>query len=116
MSASATPPAVPDGVLVQSIVVDDHGEQAGYRIFGDGRYQTLLRDGGWVDGAPLDRARLEAVERALEAAPVDGLAGRYEGAAGDGEPQVLWVQVAQRRAPCGPSPWSVTDACRSSSG
>ncbi len=86
---------MPDGVLVQSIVVDDQGDQAGYRIFGDGRYQTLVRDGGWIDGAPLDRARLEAVERAIEAAPVDGLAGRYEGSAGDGEPQVLWVQVAR---------------------
>jgi hypothetical protein len=95
VSASPPPPAVPDGVLVQSIVVDEQGDRAGYRIFADGRYQTLLRDGGWVEGAPLDRSRLEAVERAIAAAPVDGLAGRYEGSAGDGEPQVLWMQVAR---------------------
>jgi hypothetical protein len=95
VSASAPPPAVPDGVLVQSIVVDDEGDRAGYRIFADGRYQTLLRDRGWIDGAPLDRARLEAVERAIAEVPVDSLAGRYEGSAGDGEPQVLWMQVAR---------------------
>ena len=54
---SAAGPPRPVGVLVQSIAVDDEGERAGYRIFADGRYQTLARGGGWVDGAPLDDAR-----------------------------------------------------------
>jgi hypothetical protein len=94
-ASSETPPEVPEGVLVQSIVVDEQGDPAGYRIFGDGRYQSLLRDRGWVDQAPLDAARLEAVERAVAGAPLDDLAGRYEGAVGDGEPQVLWMQVAR---------------------
>jgi hypothetical protein len=88
------PPAVPDGVLVQSIAVDEEGEPAGYRIFGDGRYQTLPRGGEWRDGEPLDASRLGAVERAIEAAAVDRLAERYEGIAGPGEPNVLWLQVA----------------------
>jgi hypothetical protein len=95
VSASETPPEVPEGVLVQSIVVDEQGEPAGYRIFGDGRYQSLVRSDGWVDQAPLDASRVQAVERAIEDAPLDDLAGRYEGAVGDGEPQVLWVQVAR---------------------
>ena len=95
MSASETPPAVPDGVLVQSIVVDEQGDSAGYRIFRDGRYQSLARSDGWIDGTPLDPARVEAVERAIGEAPLDDLAGRYEGEVGDGEPQVLWMQVAR---------------------
>jgi hypothetical protein len=88
-------PPVPDGVLVQSLVVHGDGERAGYRIYGDGRYQTLPRGGEWVDGEPLDRSRLERVERAIESEPLDDLAGRYEGVVGEGEPNVLWVQVAR---------------------
>jgi len=65
-------------VLVQSIVVDEQGDPAGYRIFRDGRYQSLARSNGWVDRTPLD-----------------DLAGRYEGEMGDGDPQVLWMQVAR---------------------
>ena len=88
------PPAVPDGVLVQSIAVDEEGEPAGYRIFTDGRYQSLPRGGDWTDGAPLDAERLAAVERAIAASGVEGLAERYEGIPGHGEPNVLWIQVA----------------------
>jgi hypothetical protein len=88
------PPAVPDGVLVQSLVVHGDGERAGYRIYADGRYQTLPRGGDWVDGVPLDRDRLERVERAIDAEPFGDLAGRYEGTVGEGEPNVLWLQVA----------------------
>jgi hypothetical protein len=89
------PPAVPDGVLVQSVAVDEDGEPAGYRIFRDGRYQTLPRGGDWVAGERLDAARLTAVERAIDAAGVDGFAERYEGVPGHGEPPVLWLQVAR---------------------
>ena len=96
MNLDEPPPAVPDGVLVQSVVVHGDGERAGYRIYGDGRYQTLARGGDWVDGAPLDRERLERVERTIAAGPLDDLAGRYEGTVGEGEPNVLWLQVARR--------------------
>jgi hypothetical protein len=89
------PPAVPDGVLVQSIAVDEEGEPAGYRIFADGRYQTLPRGGDWADGAPLDGERLAAVERAIAASGVDRLAERYEGIPGHGEPRLLWIQIAR---------------------
>lgn len=94
MNVDEPPPAVPDGVLVQSIVVHGDGERAGYRIYRDGRYQTLPRGGDWVDGEPLGADRRERVERAIAATPFDDLAGRYEGAAGEGEPNVLWLQVA----------------------
>ena len=93
MNVSEPAPAVPDGVLVQSLVVHPDGERAGYRIYADGRYESLARGGEWAGGAPLDRARLERVERALDTQPLDGLAGRYEGGSGEGEPNVLWLQV-----------------------
>jgi hypothetical protein len=95
VNVSEPAPAVPEGVIVQSLVVHGDGERAGYRIYGDGRYQTLARGAGeWVDGPSLDRSRLERVERALDAERLDDLAGRYEGASGEGEPNVLWMQVA----------------------
>ena len=98
MSISEPAPAVPEGVIVQSLVVHGDGERAGYRIYGDGRYQTLARGSEWVDGARLGRSRLERVERALEAEPLDDLPGRYEGTLGEGEPNVLWIQVAHAGA------------------
>ena len=85
------PPEVPDGVLVQSIAIDEHDRQAGYRIHADGRYESL-RDGGWHEGERLTPERLEAVGRAIDSVPLDDLAGRYEN---PGDPQVLWMQVAQ---------------------
>ena len=90
--ARDSPPEVPDGVLVQSIVIDEHDREAGYRIYADGRYESLPHDGRWQEGEPLNPERLEAVERAIESVPLDDLAGRYEN---PGDPQVLWMQVAQ---------------------
>ncbi len=91
-AAPDTPPEVPDGVLVQSITVDEHEREAGYRIYADGRYESLPPDGGWQAGETLGPERLAAVERAIESVPLDGLAGRYED---PDDPQVTWVQVSQ---------------------
>jgi hypothetical protein len=95
MNTDEAPPELPAGALVQSLVVDADGGRAGYRIFADGRYQTLPRGGGWSDTTPLDASRLAAVERALDAVPLDDLAGRYEADTGETEPNVLWFQVAR---------------------
>ena len=95
MNTVRAPPDVPEGVLVQSILVDADGRRSGYRIFADGRYQSLRRDAGWTDDAPLDATRLHAVRRALDAASLDDLAGRYEADTGEAEPNVLWVQIAR---------------------
>ena len=93
MSAAAdTPPDVPHGVLVQSIAIDEHGRKAGYRIYADGRYESLRRDGGWHEQEKLSPERLAAVGRAIESVPLDDLAGRYET---PGDPQLLWMQIAQ---------------------
>jgi hypothetical protein len=94
VSASETPPEVPAGVLVQSLTIDDRGRAAGYRIFADGRYERLQRGSDWSAEEPLSPAQLEGVERALAAVPLHDLAGRYEGPPSDGEPHVLWMQVA----------------------
>ena len=90
--ARDTPPELPDGVLVQSVVIDEHDREAGYRIYADGRYESLPRDGAWQAGETLTAERLAAVERAIESVPLDDLAGRYED---PDDPQVLWMQVAQ---------------------
>lgn len=95
MNTDEAPPEVPPGVLVQSILVDPEGRRSGYRIFADGRYQSLPRDAGWTDDAPLDATRLREVERALDAVGLDDLAGRYEADTGEAEPNVLWFQIAR---------------------
>ena len=91
-AAPDTPPEVPEGVLVQSITVDEHEREAGYRIYADGRYESLPRGGEWSEGETLTGERLAAVERAIEAVPLDDLAGRYED---PDDPQVTWMQVAR---------------------
>jgi hypothetical protein len=91
-AAPDTPPDVPDGVLVQSIAIDEHGRAGGYRIYADGRYESRPHGGDWRAGETLTPERLAAVERAIASVPLDGLAGRYEN---PGDPQVLWMQVAQ---------------------
>jgi hypothetical protein len=93
MNTDEAPPELPAGALVQSIVVDADGKRAGYRIFGDGRYETLADD--WTAAEPLSAERVEAVKRAVEAVPLDDLAGRYEADTGETEPNVLWFQVAR---------------------
>ena len=93
MNTDEPPPELPAGALVQSIVVDAEGRRAGYRIFDDGRYETLA--GRWTAAGPLSPERLQAVDRALEAVPLDDLAGRYEADTGETEPNVLWFQVAR---------------------
>lgn len=93
MNTDEPPPDMPDGALVQSIVVNNDGKRAGYRIFGDGRYETL--EGEWKPGTPLGAERIQAIEEALDAVPLDDLAGRYEGETGETEPNVLWFQVAR---------------------
>ena len=92
-AAPETPPEVPEGVLVQSIAIDEHGREAGYRIHADGRYESLW-DGHWKEGKTLTPAQLAAVRHAIESVPLGDLAGRYEN---PGDPQVLWMQVLQRR-------------------
>jgi hypothetical protein len=93
MNTDEAPPELPAGALVQSIVVDADGRRAGYRIFADGRYETLA--GEWIAAPPLSDERRRAVERALDSVPLDDLAGRYEADTGETEPNVLWFQVAR---------------------
>jgi hypothetical protein len=93
MNTDEPPPDVPDDALVQSIVVDAEGKRSGYRIFGDGRYETLA--GAWTAGTPLDAKRLQAVQDAIATVPLDGLAGRYEQETGETDPNVLWFQVVR---------------------
>jgi hypothetical protein len=90
-AAPETPPEVPDGVLVQSIAIDEHDRPAGNRIHAEGRYESLW-DGLWKKGKTLTPEQLAAVGHAIDAVPLGGLAGRYEN---PGDPQVLWMQVLQ---------------------
>lgn len=93
MNVYDTPPEVPDGVLVQSILIGKQGDRAGYRIYADGRYESLTADEQWAEGERLDQHRLDAVERAVGDVPLDDLPGRFEGPSGGEDPHVLWMQL-----------------------
>ena len=84
-------------MLVQSILVD--ADRAPQRV-PDLRRRALpdrsRATRGWTDDAPLDETRLRAVRHALDAVPLDDLAGRYEGPSQGEDPHVLWMQVGSR--------------------
>ena len=71
-------PVVGDGVLLQDIVVDARGRQAGYRIYDDGRLEQRPSGKPWVSGPTLIREQVERVRGAIREAGIDRLEPRYE--------------------------------------
>jgi len=88
-----TAPAIPEGLLLQFLRVDAEGEEAGYRIYADGRYETRAAGKPWVQGNPLNVDQLEDARAALADAALDTLPAVSElpGVRHDG--RVLWVQA-----------------------
>ena len=71
-------PVVGEGVLLQDIVVDARGRQAGYRIYDDGRLEQRPSGKPWVSGPTLIREQVERVRGAIREAGIDRLEPRYE--------------------------------------
>ena len=71
-------PVVGDGVLLQDVVVDARGRQAGYRIYDDGRLEQRPSGKPWVSGPTLIREQVERVRGAIREAGIDRLEPRYE--------------------------------------
>ncbi len=93
-----SPPALPPGVLLQSIVVDARGRESGYRIFHDGRYQSRTAGGRWTDGPALDEHRLAAVREAVATAGIEHLQPYYAAPEAD-DRGVLWMQLGENDPP-----------------
>jgi len=88
-------PEVPPGTLIQSLLIDDDGEAAGYRISRDGRYRSRTKGSPWTEGPRLTPERVAEVERAIADSGFDDLEDRYEQPAVDDAPSTLWFQVAR---------------------
>ena len=89
------PPEAPPGTLLQSLLVDDDGEVAGYRIDGDGRYWSRRRGEDWTEGPRLTVEEVARAARAIDESGVDALEARYEEPVGEEAPSTLWVQAAR---------------------
>ena len=71
-------PAVPEGVLLQMLVVDPRGREAGYRIYDDGRFERRSVGGAWVSAPALTTEQQQAARAAIRSAGLERLEPRYE--------------------------------------
>jgi hypothetical protein len=96
---SVSPPAMPSGLLVQSVYVTDEGEESGWRVWEDGRHESRRDGSPWGVVATLDAEQLAAVREALDSGGLDEMAGIH--GAGDGPRQsaTLWFQAVSRGQP-----------------
>jgi hypothetical protein len=89
-------PVVGEGVLLQNVLVDAHGRQAGYRVYDDGRLERRPFGKPWVSGPTLVHEQVERVRVAVRGAGVDRLEPRYEPTAAqraDAESMVLHLHT-----------------------
>ena len=77
-AAMSDGPVVGTGVLLQDVVVDQRGRQAGYRIYGDGRLERRPSGKPWVSGPTLVSEQVDRVRSAIRGAGIDRLEPRYE--------------------------------------
>jgi hypothetical protein len=71
-------PVVGGGVLLQNLLVDARGRQAGYRIYDDGRLERRPSGKPGVSGPTLVPEQVERVRTAIRGAGIDRLEPRYE--------------------------------------
>jgi hypothetical protein len=94
------PPALPDGVLIQSVAVDDRGREGGWRVWADGRHEgRAAGEGDWRAGTPIDAAGMDAIAAILDDADLAAMEGIHRPAARTEHGSALWFQVARPGAP-----------------
>ena len=86
------PPDLPEDVLFQSQIIGDNNQDAGYRIYNDGRYFSRRVGQSWQAQADLTSGQLERVRTAIAEAGFEGLDPVYR-AQGRVEDRVLWTQA-----------------------
>lgn len=88
-------PSVPEGILLQMMVIDPRGEEGGYRIYQDGRYETKPMGQPWTFDRALTPAQMQAVRAALAEANPEQLTSRLQTVEESSEDSAtLWAQVA----------------------
>jgi hypothetical protein len=71
-------PAVPNGVLLQNVLVDPHDREGGYRVYEDGRIERRSMGREWVQEAPLASEQVQNIRTAIRDAGLERLRDRYE--------------------------------------
>lgn len=92
-NAMSEKPEMPQGVLLQSVLINDEGETSGYRIYDDGRYETKTVLDPWSFGEPLTEDQVEAVKASIAEARFDRLHEHYQPEKLSSSPNTLWMQV-----------------------
>jgi hypothetical protein len=94
------PPPLPDGVLIQSVAVDDRGREGGWRVWTDGRHEgRAAGEEAWRAGPPIDAAGMEEIAAILDDADLAAMEGVHRPEARTEHESALWFQVARPGAP-----------------
>ena len=94
------PPPLPDGVLVQSVHVDDHGREGGWRVWADGRHEgRAVGEADWEAGPAIDAAGMDEIQAILDDAGLDAMQGVHRPDAPVEHESALWFQAARPGGP-----------------
>jgi len=105
------PPPLPDGVLLQSVHVDDRGRKGGWRVWADGRHEgRSVGEADWQAGPAIDAAGLDEIQAILDDAGLDAMAGVHRPEAPAEHESALWFQAA--RPGCPPVTVGLLDGAR----
>lgn len=92
-------PDVPDGVLVQSVRVDEEGVESGWRVWADGRHESRRDGAPWEEVGVLGPERVAALRAALDEAPLPEIAGVHRPAGRTFHAGALWFHAARSEGP-----------------
>lgn len=87
-----TPP-IPEGVIIQSVTIENGQEKSGYRLFFDGRYQSMpYGRNEWIFLENLSEVRLDSLEKLIEETDFGHLKPYYAGNNTDSRQLYTWIQ------------------------
>lgn len=89
------PPPLPDGVVIQSIRVDEEGEQAGWRVWADGRHEGRRAGEDWRPAARIDGGGMRRLAAILDDADLAAMQGVHRREAATEHESALWFQIAR---------------------
>ena len=94
------PPPLADGVLIQSILVDDRGREGGWRVWADGRHEgRAVGEADWQAGPAIDAAGMDEIQTILDDPGLDAMQGVHRPDAAAEHESALWFQAARPGGP-----------------
>lgn len=88
-------PDTPEGILLQVLLINADDREGGYRIYSDGRYESLVLGESWQAQPALTPQQLESARAAIADIPWARLRPLYQPEAPipEGDSNTLWVQT-----------------------